>query len=248
MRLRKENLPWLVVIMAMLALALLPGAAGSLLTAALLAGGALALATSLSLDRLPDPVDWLRARLSARPAAVSAAAREAGERARQHSGSGLRPGLTLLDIGLIGAQLGPDGMTMRVSRSFSGDDDGLRPWVSLLVPGHAAERSARLRFEMRDLRGATRFVHDQEVWLRAGRRDLLSENQLPLAGDPQLPRSSGEWELRVSVDELLVGILTFDLTPSLRQRAAELQQQRHAARPDAPPSLEELMREARRRD
>ena len=250
MRLRQENLPWLIVIAAMLGLALLPGAAGGGLGVVLLGLGGLALGSSLSLKvgalqpgRLREMLPAMRA--GGREADVSEAARDAVERARRQSGGGLTPDLTLLDIGLICVRLGPEGMTMRVGRSFSGDDDGLRPYVSLLVPEHEAERGARLRFEIRDQRGATCFAHEQELWLREGQRDVLSDNQLPLAGNPDLPRSGGEWELRVSVDGTAVGMLTFEMTPSLRQRSEELEQRRATARGPRPepPSLDDLMRE-----
>lgn len=258
MRLRRQNLPWLVVIAATLGLALLPGDAGPTLAAVLLAGGALALGSSLTLK--PGALDAARLResLSALPRRggagqqgpeVSESARAAGERARLLSGSGLTPDLTLLDIGLIGSRLGPQGMTMRKGLRFSGDDDGLRPYLCLLVPQHEAERSARLRFEIRDQRGAARLVHEQEIWLRAGVRDVLSENHLPLAGSPDLPRSSADWELRVSLDAAPLGVLPFTMTPSLRQRAAELEErQGRPAGPADPPTLEELMDEPRRPD
>ena len=258
MRLRKQNLPWLITISALLGLALLPGAAGAGLAALLLGCGALALLSSLSLKPGTLTSGRLRQALPSMPragsVAVSDAARNASERARRHTGAGLTPGLTLLDIGLICARLGPGGMTLLKGRSFSGDDDGLRPYISLQIPQHEAERSARLRFEISDQQGETRFVHEQDVWLRAGERDLLSENQLPLGADPQLPRSGGEWELRVSVDALLVGMLTFEMTPSLQQRSAELERRRAAARQtgaaddDALPGLEELLREPPRRE
>ena len=257
MRLKKQNLPWLVIIGILLALALLPATAGAALTAALLGCGALALGSSRSPGPGATGLDRLHERLSpllrARPEiSISEAAREAGERARRHAGSGLTPGLTLLDIGLIGARHGPDGMTMRVGRRFSGDDDALRPWVSLQVPEHEAERSARLRFEISDQRGALCFEHEQEVWLRDGAREILSENQLPLAGNLDLPRSGAVWELRVSIDALPVAMLTFEMTPSLRRRAAEMArrqagaQGRDASGRDQPPGLEELMRDPRR--
>ena len=257
MHLRRQNLPWLIITSAMLGLALLPGTATADLAAALLGCGALALASSLSLKPGALTAGRLRDALPAMPrtgarAEVSAAARAATERARRHSGSGLTPGLTLLDIGLICAQLGPDGMTMRQGLSFSGDDDALRPYLTLQVPEHEAERSAHFRFEISDQRGETRFSHEQEVWLREGKRDLLSENQLPLGADAELSRSGGEWELRISVDAVMVGMLTFEVTPSLRQRAEELERRaaarrRGQAEPDVP-GLEDLMREPRRRE
>lgn len=253
MRLRQENLPWLVVIAAMLGLALLPGAATGGLGILLLGCGGLALASSLSLKPGALQPARLRAALPdmparSREAEVSEAARDAVERARRHSGAGLTPGLTLLDVGLICARLGPQGMTMRMGRSFSGDDDGLRPYVSLHVPEHEAERGARLRFEIRDQRGATCFAHEQEVWLREGQRDVLSDNQLPLAGNAELPRSAGEWELRVSVDGAPLGMLTFEMTPSLRRRSEELEQRRASAQGprEEPPSLDDMMQGPRR--
>ena len=259
MRLRRQNLPWLIVTAATLALALaaLPAAAGPALAAALLGCGALALLSSLSFDVPSLSAGRLRASLPAMPLPrsqsaqprISDAAHLATERARRHTGSDLTPGLTLLDIGLICAQLGPDGMTMRKGRSFSGDDDGLRPYISLHIPAHHAERSARLRFEISDQRGQPRFIHQQDIWLREGKRDVLSENQLPLAGNPELSRSAGEWELRVSVDAAVLGMFTFEMTPSLRQRSDELERRQAASRrPDAPPTLEELMRDPRHHD
>ena len=151
-RLRRQNLPWLIITGAMLGLALLPGTATAGLAAALLGCGALALASSLTLKPGVLTAGRLREALPAMPRAVagaqvSAAARAATERARRHSGSGLTPGLTLLDIGLISAQLGPDGMSMRKGGSFSGDDDGLRPYLSLQVPN--MKRSAAQIFALR---------------------------------------------------------------------------------------------------
>ena len=77
---------------------------------------------------------------------------------------------------------------------------------------------------------------------------MLSDNQLPLAGNAELPRSAGEWELRVSVDGAPLGMLTFEMTPSLRQRSEELEQRRVSARGqrEEPPSLDDLMQEPRR--
>lgn len=257
MPLRKQNLPWLASIAALLALAGLSAPTAGL-GLALLGCGALALLTSLPFDRQrlrPDRprlrADRLRDALpsfsSPRPPAnLSAAAREATERARRYTGSNLTPTLTLLDIGLICAQTGPHGLTMHKGRSFSSDVDGLRPYVSLLVPEHEAERSARLRFEIIDQRGKPRFIHEQEIWLREGQRDVLSENQLPLGADPPVARSAGEWELRVSVDAAVLGILTFVVTPSLRRRAAELERRAAKQRRDGPPGFAELMQEPRR--
>jgi hypothetical protein len=179
---------------------------------------------------------------------MSAQAREATERARRRGGYGVS-GLTLLDVGLISLQSSSEGMVMRRSRTVSLDDDGVRPYITLHVQSEEADRNAVLRFEIIDHNGETQYIHEMKTYLRDGEMNILADHQLPLLDNAKL-NGAGDWDLRVSVDGGLVGLLNFTTTPSLSARRRQLN--RDSDRPalrledeiedDAPVSLQDLLR------
>lgn len=183
---------------------------------------------------------------------MSAQAREASERARRRSNFA-PPGLALLDIGLISLVTSPDGsMIMRRGRQVSLDDKGVRPYITLNVDPQSADRSAMIRFEIIDHTGQTQYVHEMKTFLRDGEMNILADTQLPLLDNDRLP-GAGDWDLRVSVDSMTVGMLSFHTTPSIiarsRQFAPDLGDDAPVRLQDdaddsSPMTLEDLMRAA----
>ncbi|MBZ0296950.1 MAG: hypothetical protein K8L99_30595, partial [Anaerolineae bacterium] len=151
MRIRKRNTAWLTVLGALLLLVVLSGAAAPEVIAVLGVIFAIALAASVLEFQPTTMLENVRSSPLKRMR-MSTEAREAVDRARRR-GEFFYNDLTLTDIGLISSQTSPDGMVMRKSRTISGDDDGVRPFISLQVEPSAAERHAMIRFEIVDHRG-----------------------------------------------------------------------------------------------
>lgn len=270
MRFRRQNTPWLVATGAMLGTAIVAGVASPVVIAALMGiyGGGVLL-SFIQLQPRQITRELQRAPLSRR---MSPQAREAVERA-QRRGSYVDPDMTLLDIGLITAQTGDEGMVMRRTRTVSRDDDGVRPFIQLHVAAADADRNAVLRFEILDPRGEQIYVHEAQAYLRDGEVNLLAETQLPLAANERV-KGAGDCDLRVYVDGRLLGVHSFALTLSEAERRARVggapatesgvaqsrrEYMERRARladeapqqeaEDAPQSLEALMRQqSRRRD
>lgn len=248
MRFRRHNLPWAAALALLVVVAAASGAASPevlALVAGLAGLGAAASLIELQPSRLretipPSPLIRMR---------MSADAREAVDRARRR-GSQLYSSLTLTDIGVISAHTTAEGIVMRKSRSVSGDDDGVRPFITLHVRPEDADRNALVRFEIIDHSGQLQYVHEMKVFLRDGEMNILADHHLPLANNPQLTAVGGEWDLRVSIDGMLAGALSFNVAPSLRARERQLTQaarrvglaDNQLAAEEAPLRLEDLLR------
>lgn len=255
MRIRGRNLLWLGVLGTLVGIGVLSGAAPPAVNALLVAFFGIGAAASL-LDIQPERL-LSRSRSSLTAMRMSAEAREAVERARRR-GAGYADSLTLLDVGLIRLQTGRDGMEMARTRAVSLDDDGVRPYITLRVDPQEADRTAVVRFEIIDHNGESLFIHEMRVFLRDGEMNIVADHQLPLL-DNQRIESAGDWDMRVSIDGVLIGALGFTVTPSLRDRmrrfSAEADspasRQARLADPiddDAPMSLEDLLRSQQRQD
>ncbi len=255
MRLRRRHSAWLILLGALVGMAIISPAYlaenlsdGMALVALFLA----ALATSF-MEIQPRKLLRQAASAPLLNRKISAQAREASERARRRSTLSA-PGLTLLDVGLISHRASSEGMDMRRTRSISLDEDGVRPYITLDVQPSEADRHTIVRFEIIDQNGQTQYVHEMKTYLRDGEMNLLADHQLPLYGNERL-MSAGEWDLRVSVDGALIGLLGFTASPSLRERARQFA--RHSDLPaaerlsdeaaDSPVSLQDLLRESRQR-
>ncbi len=249
MRFRRTAAPWLIIMGAALAIALLSGTAQPLVAVTLIAlfGAAVALSmVNAGPSRLLG-----QSRSSIASARMSGDAREASARARR-GGSLISPDMTLLDIGLIAVQTGDAGMNMRRTRDVTMDDDGVRPFITLNVLPAAAERRALVRFELRDGMGKVRYVHEMRPYLRAGDMNLLTDHQLPLYGNPD-NIEPGDWDLRVAIDGSTVAEHVFTVSPSLEDRFARTRRlstegeapakaRLSDVETDAPMSLEDLLR------
>lgn len=239
-QLRRQNLAWLVITGVLSALAFVANAPADALAAV---AGLYGIALAGSLLQFKP----LRLNLSSSPLTrmrMSTDAREAADRARRR-GAALTGDLTLIDIGLISSQSTDEGMVMRKSRTVSGDDDGVRPFVTLHVNPSEADRNALIRFEIIDSNGQRQYVHEMKTYLRDGEMNILADHHLPLLGNEQV--KGGEWDLRVTVDGLLAGILSFSVSPSVRSRLLLRKDEsrledRLSEQNDAPTTLEELLR------
>jgi hypothetical protein len=249
MRFRARNTGWLAIISAMMGLAALtPGAdpAGVGILAALFGVTAFATLVEFRPGRLVQ-----RSRSSLTALRVSGEAREAVERARRR-GSSLHSSILLLDVGLIAAQTGPDGLVMQRERNLSKDDDGARPFAVLHVPAEDADRRSIIRFELIDQNGELQYVHEMNTYLRDGEMNLLPDRQMPLYDNARL--LAGEWDLRVYVDNRLIGAHMFNVAPSLddrfpraaRDRAAQRLADREQPSEETMLRLEDLLRDQSR--
>ncbi|MDZ4766357.1 MAG: hypothetical protein SGI73_17590 [Chloroflexota bacterium] len=261
MRVRRRNLVWLAIMGVLTGIVVVSGVNPAMSALMVGAFGVAAVATLLEIqpERLIS-----RSRSSLTAMRMSPDAREAVERARRR-GALMHDGLTLLDVGLIALQSGREGMDMERTRSVSMDDDGVRPYITLRVDPHNADRTGVIRFEIIDHNGETQFVHEMRTFLRDGEMNIVADHQLPLYGNRKIT-GVGDWDLRISVDGALVGALSFAISPSINARYARADAAAPASQPaavpererltrledsandDAPVSLEDLLRNQSRRD
>jgi hypothetical protein len=258
MRFKRRNLVWLGILGALAGVAILspgvPAGVAFLLLASLGVVGAISLFDI-------EPRRLLKAAQDRSPIGgrISNDAREAAERARVR-GAYLPSDMDLLDVGLIAMQERYSGSVMQRTRNLSLDDESARPYVTLRVPPLEADRRATVRFDMEDGHGDLVYSHEQQVYLRDGKMDILAGNQMPLF-DSTMNLNPGDGDLRVYIDDRLVGVLGFTLGASTRDRWAgrrQQQQQRASERlqdrdgetssavagEEAPPlTLEDLLRQ-----
>jgi hypothetical protein len=178
------------------------------------------------------------------------------ERARRRGGY-IDPTVTLMDLGLIVSQSGQEGMVMRRTRSISQDDDGVRPFITLHVEPDGADRHALVRFEIIDHNGQQQYIHEMKTYMRDGQMNILADHHLPLMGNERI-QGGGEWDLRILIDNMLVGAFSFAMNPSLIERQGgahyvygDAEQPPRRSRlemeeEEPPMSLEELLRSQER--
>ena len=256
-RYNPRNTIWLAALSVLMALVIISDI--SLGVQALLAGiFALALAGAfIDFGARRALGEALRQRSPLSKTRMTPQAREAVARANSRLTLGVA-NLQLTDIGLIATQTGSDGMNMRRTRSVSKDDDGVRPYITLYVPSAEADRSATVQFELYDQNGEEQYRRVTTAFLRSGEMNILADTHLPLFDNDHIS-GVGDWDLRVSVDGVMLGIHSFALTASVDERRRRLRREsndyyaaddgeraqggRHVhIRDDAPMSLEELLR------
>ena len=220
-RLKRRNTAWLIAMGLLIGFALLAAPVSAAVQISLL--GLFAVAVIASLIELGPDRETLLDVLHRAPVRrrITPQAREAAERAASRAGYFNRSGIVLLDIGLIAMQTGVDGLAMRRTRNISKDDDGVRPFITLFVDNEEADRQALVRYEIYNHLGEEQFVHEMKTYLREGELELLAEHQLPLAGNNSID-GSGDWDLRVYVDNNLIGMHDLMLAPSVNERRRRL--------------------------
>lgn len=219
-RLKRKNTAWLAALALIITTALFAAPVAIQVQFVLIALFAVAaIASMVEIGRERETlIDALkRAPIRQR---VSPQAREAAERARGRGGYA-NDDLMMLDVGLIAVQGSYEGMAMRRTRSISKDDDGVRPFVTLNVDPAEAERNAVVRFEIFNQHGEQAFVHEMRAYLREGEMHIMTDHQLPLAGNRDIV-GTGDWDLRVYLDGNLVGMHNFMLAPSMNERQRRL--------------------------
>ena len=220
-RLKRRNTAWLIAMGLLIGFALLAAPVSAAVQISLL--GAFAVAVIASLIELGPDRETLLDILQRAPVRrrITPQAREAAERAASRAGYFNRSGIVLLDIGLIALQTGVDGLAMRRTRNISKDDDGVRPFITLFVDNEESDRQALVRYEIYNHLGEEQFVHEMKTYLRDGELELLADHQLPLAGNAGID-GSGDWDLRVYVDNNLIGMHDLMLAPSVNERRRRL--------------------------
>jgi hypothetical protein len=180
-------------------------------------------------------------------------AREATARARAHPDYDAL--IHLLDVGLIVDEHRPDGVSLRRGRFISLDDDGVRPFAIIHVPTALGGRLGHVRFEIRDETGQLHYAYEDEKWLQAGENTLLPDYRFPIRKQAD-QLQAGSWSAHVIIDEGLLGIHHFNLSPSLAARRrlmgadGEIMRERvwrtEEEDESLPLSLEELLRQQSR--
>lgn len=251
---KRRNTLWIAALSALMVLVLISGNVAAEVQVLLFAVWALAIAgtfvdlsaiTARTQDIIQSPINRSR---------MSPQAREAVARASSRSGY-IHPDIQMADVGMIASQGGREGMAMRRTRMISKDDDGVRPFVTLHIPPESADRNALIRFEVIDQNGQEQYIYEMKVYLRDGEMNVLADNHLPLRNNDRIA-GMGDWDLRVLVDGVLVGIHNFALTASHEERRRRLQNEYYVTgseelhedvttyedEEDVPISLEELLR------
>ncbi len=184
------------------------------------------------------------------PVETSEVAREAISRARSHPAYDAT--VQLVDVGLIVDEQRPDGLALRRGRFISMDDHGIRPFALIHVPQLLAERTVRIRFELRNENGKREYVYETEKWLRAGENAILPDYRFPIRNSKS-PIEVGSWTAHILVEGGLLGIHNFSLSPSLAARRRQMSSDGemreriwHTEDESLPLSLEELLRQQSR--
>ena len=220
-RLKRRNTAWLITMALLIGFALLAAPVSAAVQLSLI--GALAVAVIASMIELGSERENLLEVLNRAPVRrrITPQAREAAERAVASAGYFNRSGIVMLDIGLIAMQTGVEGLAMRRTRNISKDDDGARPFITLHVLPDEAERQALIRYEIYNHLGEEQYVHEMKTYLREGEMSLLADHHLPLAGNRSVD-GNGDWDLRVYVDNNLIGMHNLMLSPSVNERRRRL--------------------------
>ena len=113
------------------------------------------------------------------------------------------------------------GWRCAATRNISKDDDGVRPFITLFVDHEEADRQAVIRYEIYNQLGEEQYVHEMKTYLREGELKLLADHHLPLAGNTSID-GNGDWDLRVFVDNNLIGMHNLMLSPSVNERRRRL--------------------------
>ena len=217
----RRNTIWLASLAALIGIVLISGSVAVEVQALLLGIFALAMVASFSPMLRTQLVQTIQQHSPLNRTRLSPQAREAIERAQSRGGYFGSGSLSMVDLGLIASQSGRDGMVMRRTRSISKDDDGVRPFITLDVPPEEADRNAQIRFEIIDQNGREQYVYEMKVYLRDGEMNILADHHLPLMNNGMV-EGMGDWDLRVHLDNALVGIHHFTLNPSYDDRRNRL--------------------------
>lgn len=111
------------------------------------------------------------------------------------------------DIGVLSFKDRQEPVVHR-TRDLPDDVDYLQPFVQLRLPVKA---QGRIRFEIIDHDGQMLFVHEDDQVFKRGHNLIMPASRLPIHDAHAL---NGNWELRVSADNLLLAVHHFTWTES----------------------------------
>src|SRR5450432_2001117 len=221
-RSRRGTYVWLMLLGLAVALVIL----GGLLGTAPLGTPQLALLAVYALVALPTVANFELKRMQlslprfSAPVRMTPAARKATQRAHTHRSAG---DAAVTDIGLIVNEQRDDGQWNRhLAQVIAGDDGAIQPYISLRVPSETSNRLALIAFELYDQAGQPRFSRQHEQWLRDGDNLVVCDRQLPLQESGSGTSRSGVWDLRITVDGILVAVHNFSVAPSNAERRRRL--------------------------
>ncbi|MEQ8674511.1 MAG: hypothetical protein RLP44_04340 [Aggregatilineales bacterium] len=218
----RRNTIWLAILAALIAIVLISGTVAVEVQFLLLAIFAAAVMASFFNPAMTTNfVQSLQQRSPLNRARLSPQAKEAIERAQSRGGYYASSRIDMIDLGMIASQSGKDGMVMRRTRSISKDDDGVRPFITLQVSPEEADRNAMIRFEIFDQNGREQYIHEMKTYLRDGEMNILADHHLPLMTNGMV-EGMGDWDLRIFIDNSLVGIHAFTLAPSYDERRSRM--------------------------
>jgi hypothetical protein len=247
---------WLLMLGVAVSLIVLAGAIGSTALSAELALGIVVVYLGMVFAALAG--NRFRGLQSSLPplvlnAKTTPAARRAVQRARSRSSYSSEYVMT--DIGLIINERRRDGQWNRhLAQIVSMDDDAVQPFLAVYAPSEVSDRLALVNFEIYDQAGKLQFSRQIEHYMRDGSNSIICDRQLPLDQINEMLARSGVWDLRISIDGMLVALHSFNVTPSTEDRRRQFSTDGEAAAErliapddDAPLSLEDLLREQRGR-
>jgi hypothetical protein len=248
----RGTLIWMFIVGVALGLTMLAGEVPAEIAAVLL-GAYLGLAFLVVRNVQLSPVTMPWAARGKRVKEPTEVAREATARARSFPNYDTL--IRLLDVGLIVDEPRPDGMSLRRGRFISLDDDGIRPFAIISVPEGLSGRLGHVRFEIRDETGHLHYAFEEEKWLQAGENILLPDYRFPIR-KKAAELDPGAWTAHIIVDEGVLGIHHFNLSPSLAARRKQMATDGEIMRErvwrteeddeSLPLSLEELLRQQSR--
>ncbi|MCU0499760.1 MAG: hypothetical protein MUF87_20605 [Anaerolineae bacterium] len=109
-----------------------------------------------------------------------------------------------MDIGVLVYREGVRDPEMHRMNDIPKDAKHIRPFVQLNLPQNA---NGRIRFELIDSAGTSRFVQEDSHQLKQGTQPIIASTWLPVGTD--LPRD-GMWQLKVSADDVLLANHLFE--------------------------------------
>lgn len=108
-----------------------------------------------------------------------------------------------VDIGILSYK-GDQPPVVHQDWAVADDVDYVQPYINLRLPQTA---TGRVKFELVDSTGNTLFVHEDKFNFQRGRNLIMPSARLPIHDALDL---SGDWRLKVSADEVVLAIHTFE--------------------------------------
>jgi hypothetical protein len=120
-----------------------------------------------------------------------------------------------VDIGVMVYNQGESAPEVYRTRALPDDIDYVQPFVQLRLPSKA---NGRIRFEILDTDGKTVYVHEDYHQLKRGRNLVIPGTRLPIHDEQSM---SGDWQIRVTADNVVIAIHEFGWRESIRAYLTE---------------------------